>query len=145
LGLVSAFILSFNSYTLLSAFIAHHTKLAGAKPDIVSFLFIFLSILLIFRILASVVHLFSHTENVFSVSGVIALVFGFLRGILVIGLIYTFSVNSPFQYLATSAKEKSFLGQYVSHVAPLVYKVGISCYPWGKVNTPLVKLLEQEA
>lgn len=143
LGLLSAFIVSFNNYTLISHFISTHTKWTGAKPDVISFLFIFLSILLIFRLLAGATSLFSGGENISGLNRFLGLMLGFGRGILLISLIYTLFINSPFKYLSRSARSRSFSSQYISDVAPVTYRIGINFYPWEKIDTPLAKSLEK--
>lgn len=137
IGLLTAVIVSFNTYTVLSQHLTNHTRWAGAKPDILSFLFIFCGILFMFRVLASIVR----SENISGFNRAMALILSCARGILLISLVYSLFVNSPFGYLSRSANERSFSGQYISDVAPLVYKVGSSIYPW-KADTPLIKLLE---
>lgn len=143
-GLFSAFILSFNNYTLVSHFISAHTKWNGASPDIVSFLFIFLVTLFIFKLIASAPGLLSSGENVSPVTKIIALTFGCGRALLLISLIYTLFLNGPIKYLAKSAREKSMLSQYIAGIAPATYETGIKVYPLTKVETPLVKLLSKE-
>ena len=59
-----------------------------------------------------------------------------------ISLIYTLFINSPFEYLSTSASKKSFSSKYVSDIAPFAYKLGISFFPGKKAETPLAGLLE---
>jgi len=142
LGLLAAFILSFNNYTLVSQFLSAHAKWTGAKPDVISFLFIFLLIVFIFKIFATVsANLLSKRESISGPDRLAGLVLGLGRGALLVGLIYVLFVNSPFKYLSTSTKDRSFSGQYISKVAPFVYKIGINFYPWHKNKTPLVKLL----
>jgi len=138
IGLLTAVIVSFNTYTVLSQHLTNHTRWTGAKPDILSFLFIFFGILFMFRVLASIVR----SEDISGFNRAMALILSCARGILLIGLVYVLFVNSPFGYLSRSAKERSFSGQYISEVVPLVYKAGISIYPW-KVDTPLIKLIER--
>ncbi len=142
LGLLSAFIISFSNYTLLTQILLTHTKWSTSKLDVISFLFIFLSILFIFKILAIVSNLFLHSENFYSFTRLIGLLLGFARGILLVSLFYTLFINSPFLYLSTSAKDRSLSSQYISDVAPSVYKIGIGVCPFQKVETPLAKLLE---
>jgi uncharacterized membrane protein required for colicin V production len=141
LGLLSAFIISFNNYTVLGKFVSTHTKWTGREPDIISFLFIFLIILLIFKILAIATRSLLGCENISTPNRLVGLVIASGRGVLLIGLIYTLFVNSPFEYLHRSAKERSFLGKYISGVTSAVYSVCMNFYPGTKHDTPLVKSL----
>ena len=143
LGLFLAFILSFNSYILVSGFLAKHVKLTGLKADITGFLFIFLSVVLIFKLLAVLADkILGVSENVSLANKVIGFAFGLTRGILLIGLVYILFTHSPINYFYKSAKEKSFSAPYASLVAPFAYKAGMSVYPSEKYETPLVKLLD---
>jgi uncharacterized membrane protein required for colicin V production len=144
LGLLSAFIVSFNNYTILSSFISTHTKWTGAEPDIISFLFIFLLTLFIFKILAIATHSLLGCENISGLNKLVGLAISCGRALLLIGLIYTLFVNSPFEYLHRSVKEKSFAGRYVSGIAPAAYSICINLYPGKKNETPLVKLLQKD-
>lgn len=139
LGLLSAFILSFNSYTQVSHFLTVHTTWSNASLDIISFLFIFLAMLCVFKILSMSVKFFLKTENVSNNSKVIGLVLGLGRGLLFISLMYMVLFNTPFEYLKSSLSERSFSGQYVSDIAPMVYRIGINFYPGEQVETPLVR------
>ena len=142
LGLLLAFVFSFNSYTLLSQFIIAHTKRAGARPDVISFLSIFLTVLFVFKLLAIGANfIFGKKENVSFSNKVIGLLLGIGRGLLVISLIYTFFINSPFSYLAKSAEQRSFSSQYITRIAPFAYKIGINFYPGERIETPLMKVL----
>ena len=143
IGLLSAFIFSFNNYTLLSDFLSGHIKWISGGLDMVSFLFIFVAALFVFKILALFAVLFLGSDNISLSSRLMGFLLGCGRGILLIGLIWTLFVNSPFRFLSVNAKERSFSGQYVSDVAPFVYKAGIEFYPWEKIETPLVELLEE--
>ena len=75
-GLFSAFVLSFNNYTLISGFLTNHTKRSGASLDVVSFLFIFLATLFIFKLLAMLAGLLSNRENVSLPNRISGLIFG---------------------------------------------------------------------
>ncbi|NQT75646.1 MAG: CvpA family protein [Candidatus Omnitrophica bacterium] len=142
LGLFTAFILSFNNYTRVSNFLTTHTSWSGIKPDAVSFLFIFLLILAIFKILTKMAGLFfGGEENVSIFNSLAGFVLALARGLLLIGLIYVLLVNSHFKYLSNSAEERSFSGQYVAEIAPFAYKAGMAMYPWKATETPLVKLI----
>jgi len=145
LGLLAAFIFSFNSYTLLSDFLSTHTKWTGPEPDVISFLAIFLTAIFVFKILAVTAQALLSGGGISGPNRLLGLALGLGRGVLLIGLVYTLFVNGPFEYLSRSAKERSFSSKYVFHVAPFVYKSGINFYPWEKVATPLVELLESEA
>jgi len=144
LGLLSAFLLSFNTYTLVGKFLSNNTKWTGSGILIVSFLLIFLSVLLIFKILALVVALFSgaNNGNISVTNRLTGLLLSIGRGFLLISLIYVLVINIPFEYVSKSAKDRSFSAQYISNIAPNVYKICMSFYPWAKVDTPLVKLLD---
>lgn len=142
-GLFSAFILSFNNYTLVSGFLTSHTKRSGASLDIISFLFIFLAALFIFKLLAMLAGLLSSCENVSLPNRILGLIFGLCRGALLISLIYTFFINSHVDYLSKSAREKSVLGRYVAGAAASVYDIGINLYPLPKIDTPLTALLKK--
>jgi len=82
-------------------------------------------------------------ENVSLPSRVIGLLLGIGRALLVTSLIYMFFINSPFSYLKKSAEQRSFSSQYITRIAPFAYKTGINFYPWEKIETPLVKLLNR--
>ena len=142
LGLLAAFIFSFNNYTMVSQFLSSHTKWTGAKPDVISFLFIFLLIVFIFKIFAVITTLLLGRENISGPDKLAGLVLGLGRGALLVGLIYVLFVNSPFKYLSRSTEDRSFSGPHISKVAPFVYKIGINFYPWEKNETPLAKLLK---
>ncbi|PIV39509.1 MAG: hypothetical protein COS29_02240 [Candidatus Omnitrophica bacterium CG02_land_8_20_14_3_00__42_8] len=142
LGLFSAFVLSFNNYILVSDFLAKHVRLTGLKADITGFLFIFLSVILIFKLLAVLADkILGVSENVSLANKIVGLVLGLARGVLLTGLVYILFIHSPVNYFYKSAKEKSFSGQYASLAAPFAYKAGMSVYPFEKHETPLVKLL----
>jgi membrane protein required for colicin V production len=142
-GLFSAFVLSFNNYTLISGFLTNHTKRSGASLDVVSFLFIFLATLFIFKLLAMLAGLLSNRENVSLPNRISGLIFGLCRGALLISLVYTFFINSHVDYLSKSAGEKSVLGQYIAGVAPFAYDIGINLYPLPKIDTPLTAMLKK--
>ncbi len=145
LGLFLAFVLSFNSYILISDFLAKHAKLTGLKADVTAFLFIFLIIILIFKLLAILADkILGVSENVSLSNKIVGLVLGLTRGILLIGLIYILFIHSPVNYFNKSAKEKSFLAPYASFVAPFAYRAGMSVYPFEKHETPLVQLLRNQ-
>jgi len=141
-GLFLAFVLSFNNYILISGFLAKHVKLTGLKADITAFLFIFLIIILIFKLLAVLADkILGVSENVSLANKIVGLALGSARGIFLIGLVYILFTHSPVNYFYKSAKEKSFLAPYASLVAPFAYNTGMSVYPWQKHETPLVKLI----
>ena len=142
LGLLSAFVLSFNNYTSVSGFLSTHATWTGDNIDVISFLFIFLAILFIFKILAVVSRSFLGGENISGPNRFIGLTLALGRGILLISLIYTLFINSPFEYLSISAEDRSFSSRHISKVAPFVYKNSINFYPWEKTETSLVQLLE---
>jgi len=142
LGLVLAFVLSFNNYILVADFLAKHARLTGLKAEITGFIFIFLTVLLVFKLLAvAAVKLLGNSENVSFANKIVGLGFGLLRGVILTGLFYFLFIHSPFDYFNKSAKEKSFSAPYASLVAPFAYKTGMSVYPFEKYETPLVKLL----
>ena len=143
LGLLSAFIVSFNNYTLVGNFISSHTRWTDAKPDIIAFLFIFISVLFIFKMLAiSARIVYFGSGDISMPNKLIALALGLGRALLLTSLIYTLFINSPFTYLSLSARDRSFSGRFVSGIAPLAYKTCINFYP-GKVNnTPLIRSLQ---
>jgi len=144
LGLFSAFVLSFNNYILVSDFLAKHVRLTGLKADITGFLFIFLSVILIFKLLAVLADkILGVSENVSLANKIVGLALGLARGVLLTGLVYILFIHSPVNYFYKSAKEKSFSSQYASLAAPFAYKTGMSVYPFEKHETPLVKLLEK--
>jgi len=143
-GLFLAFVLSFNSYILASDFLAKHIKLTGLKADIIGFVFIFLIILLAFKLLAILADkLLGNSENVSLANKIIGLALGLGRGILLTGLICILFIHSPVNYFYKSAKEKSFSAPYTSLVAPFAYNIGMSVYPFEKYETPLVRLLKK--
>ncbi len=144
LGLFSAFIVSFNNYTSLSNFLLSHTKWTEANLDGISFLFLFLVVLFVFKILAILARGFLGGDNISGLNRGIGLTFGIARGLLLVSFIYILFVNSPFGYLRRSAEERSFSGRYVSNIPRVIYKKGINLYPGEKVDTPLVKRLEEE-
>ncbi|MFC1667261.1 CvpA family protein [Candidatus Omnitrophota bacterium] len=143
LGLLSAFIFSFNSYASMSRFISAHARWSSAKLEIISFLFIFLVILFIFKIFALIANLFSNSEDISKINRLAGFLLGIGRALLSISLICILFVNSPFEYLSRNTKEKSFSSQYLLGVAPLVYRNAMGFYPFKKAETPLVKLLER--
>ena len=129
---------------MVSDFLAKHAKLTGLKADITGFLAIFLSVILIFKLLAVLADkILGISENVSLANKVISLAFGLARGVLLIGLVYILFIHSPVNYFYKSAKEKSFSGRYASLAAPFAYKIGMSVYPFEKHETPLVKLLRK--
>src|SRR3990167_10752796 len=67
-GLLAAFLFSFNNYVLLSQLIAGYTNWDTERLDIVSFLVIFLGVLLILKILLGLARLVSKTEDVSGIS-----------------------------------------------------------------------------
>nr|MBU1327945.1 CvpA family protein [Candidatus Omnitrophota bacterium] len=143
-GLSLAFVLSFNNYILISDFLAKQAKLTGLKADITAFLFIFLIIIFIFKLLAVLADkILGVSENVSLANKIVGLALGSARGILSIGLVYILFIHSPVNYFNKSAKEKSFLAPYASLVASFAYNAGMRVYPFEKYETPLVKLLEK--
>jgi uncharacterized membrane protein required for colicin V production len=141
LGLFSAFVLSFNNYILISDFLAKHVRLTGLKAEITGFLFIFLSVILAFKLLAVLTEkILGVSESVSLANKVIGFALGLVRGILLTGLIYFLFIHSPVNYFYKSAKEKSFSASYASLMAPFAYKAGMRVYPFEKYETPLVKL-----
>jgi membrane protein required for colicin V production len=142
-GLFSAFILSFNNYTLVSGFLASHTKRIGASLDVISFLFIFIATLFIFKLLAMPAGLLSNKENVSAPNRILGLIFGLCRGALLVSLVYVFFINSRVDYLSKSAGEKSMLGRYAAGIAPSAYNIGINLYPLPKIDTPLTAMLKK--
>lgn len=143
LGLLAAFIFSFNGYTSLSSFLSIHTKWTGPKPDTISFLFIFVLILFAFKMLALAARIFfGGKENVSRASKLTGFALGIGRAFLLVNLLYILFANGPFAYLSKSAEERSFLGKYVAGVTPFVYKISMKFYPWEKIDTPLVRLIK---
>lgn len=143
LGLFLAFVFSFNNYILVSDFLAKHAKLTGLKADMAGFLFIFLSVILIFKLLAVLADkILGVSENVSLANKIVGLALGLARGVLLTGLVYILFIHSPVNYFYKSAKEKSFSAPYASLAAPFAYKTGMSVYPFEKHETPLVKLLK---
>lgn len=144
LGLFLAFVLSFNNYILVSNFLAKHIKLTGLKADIIAFIFIFLIVLLTFKLLAILTSkLLGNSENVSLANKIVSLGLGLARGVILIGLVYILFTHSLVDYFYKSAKEKSFSAPYVSLAAPFAYNIGMSVYPFEKHETPLVKLLRK--
>ena len=143
LGLLSAFIFSFNGYTSLSSFISRHTRWTGPEPDVISFIFIFVFILILFKIAGMAIKIFFGGENVSRVNKATGFLLGLGRGLLLIALVYTLLVNGPFAYLSRSAEQRSFSGQCVSGIAPFVYNTSMRFYPWKRFDTPLAQLVKQ--
>ena len=141
-GLLIAVILSFDYYTIVSQLFSAHTRWTGPGPDIISFLVIFLSVLIIFKVFSQIASLFLGGEKISIANRVIGLVFGLGRGLLAISLIGVLFINSPFGYLSKSVKDRAWSGQYVLGIAPGVYKTYKDFWPREKVETPLVKVLE---
>ncbi|MDP2911374.1 MAG: CvpA family protein [Candidatus Omnitrophota bacterium] len=142
IGLFLAFVLSFNSYILVSDFLAKNVRISGVKSEIALFLVKFLTTILIFKLLSFLADkLLGNSENVSLANKAIGLALGLIRGVLLIGLMYLLLIHSPVNYFYKSAKERSFSAPYASLVAPFAYKTGISVYPWQRFETPLVKLL----
>lgn len=142
LGLLIAFLLSVNNYALISSFLSSHTKWAGEELDIISFLFIFLSVLFIFKIATSVTSMLLDRSLISGISKLAGLAIGFGRGILLISLIYTLFVISPFEYISKSAKDRSLASRYISNVASTAYRIGMGFYPGEKIDTLLARLLQ---
>ncbi len=142
LGLLIAFLLSVNNYTLISSFLSSHTKWAGEELGIISFLFIFLSVLLVFKIAASVIGVFLDRNMISGLSKLTGLGIGFGRGILLISLIYVSFVNSPFEYISRSARDRSLASLYISNVASTAYRIGMNFYPGKKIDTSIARLLQ---
>ncbi len=143
-GLLLAFVLSFNSYILAKDFLSKYARLTGIKAEVTGFLFIFLIVILIFKLLAVLAYkLLGNSENVSLSNKIVGLALGSARGILLIGLVYILFIHSPVNYFYKSAKEKSVLAPYASFVAPFAYNAGMRVYPFEKHETPLVKLLEK--
>ncbi|MFH1478534.1 MAG: CvpA family protein [Candidatus Omnitrophota bacterium] len=142
-GIFCAVIFTFNNYILLAQYIADRTKLEVEKLEVLSFVFEFFVILLIFKILAVLIGLLVGTKNVPLSSRVIGVLFGFARGLLVISLVYTLFINSPFEYLILSTKENAFSAKYIQDVLPTIYRYGINCYPGEKIETPVVEIINK--
>jgi len=141
LGLLIAYFVSVNYYIILNDFITSHTNWPNTNSDILSFCILFFGILIIFKVLAIVIHLFYGKGEISFVSRVIAVFLGFAKGLLLAGLLYTLIVNSPFGYLRRSAEEKSFSGRYLKDIAPITYSICIKLWPGIKNDTPLSRLL----
>lgn len=143
-GLLTAFILSFNNYMLVADFLAKHIKLTDTKGEVASFLLIFLSSVILFKLLAALTTKLLGCKNEVSMANKIA---GGLvslgRALLIIGFIYMLLIYSQVGYLEKSTKEKSFLATYASRIMPFTYNMFIGFYPWNIVETPLVKLLKK--
>ena len=142
LGLFTAFIVSFNHSASLSDFIAAHARWTGARPGIISFLFIFIAVLVIFKTLAIVARIFLRSGDVSVFSKLAALTLSLGRVLLLASLVYSLFVNSPFEYLSRSARDRSFSGRYVSGVAVSVYRMSMEFYPGGESESSLGGLLE---
>ena len=65
IGLLTAVIVSFNTYTVLSQHLTNHTRWTGAKPDILSFLFINSYLLIVFFILSKSITMVMVAESGF--------------------------------------------------------------------------------
>lgn len=143
-GLLSAFIFSFNNYILLSDYLSSRLKIAVLKSEIAAFLFIFILLIIAFRLLSVIAAKLLGADGGISLPNkILGFIFGLARGILLIGLIYTLFIHCPVEYISKSAKDKSFSSQYISKVAAYAYRFGISFYPWKKISTPLVKMLAE--
>ena len=143
LGLLTAFIVSFNNSASLGEFIATHARWTGARPGIISFIFIFIVALVIFKVLAIGVMIFLRSGDVSMLSKLAALTLSLGRGLLLASLVYSLIVNSPFEYLSRSARDRSFSGRYVSGIAASVYRSSVNFYPGGESESSLGRLLEQ--
>ncbi|NQV04722.1 MAG: CvpA family protein [Candidatus Omnitrophica bacterium] len=143
LGLLTAFMVSFNNYASLGSFISTYTRWTGARPGIISFLFIFIAALFIFKILSIVAGVFLGGKDASVFNRSIALALGLGRGLLLTSLIYILLVNSPFEYLSKSVRDRSFSGSYVLNVAVSVYRNCINFYPGGESESSLGRLLEK--
>ncbi|MBU1007350.1 MAG: CvpA family protein [Candidatus Omnitrophica bacterium] len=143
MGLLSALVVSVSSYALVSEFLSGKTKWAGAKPDVVSFLFIFIVVLFIFKIISILVRVFLGGENISLFSRLAGIALGFGRGLLIISLIYNMLLGSPFKYLSKSAKDRSLSGKYISDIAFLVYRGCVNFCPGEKNKTPLRELFNK--
>lgn len=142
LGLFFAFLISFNNYTLLNDALLKYIKFPGARLEVISFLFIFLSIILLFKVLSLIaVNFLGISEKISLINMVMGLVLSFGRALLFLGLLCFFLSNSPVSYLSKSVRHKSLSGQYLIDVAPMVYKGSMNYYVWKKVRTPLVEEL----
>lgn len=143
LGLLTAFIVSFNHSASLSDFIATHARWTGARPGVISFLFIFIGILVIFKFLLIAARIFLGDKDVSVFNRSVALALGLAKGLLLTSLIYILLVNSHFEYLSKSVKDRSFSGRYVLNVAGFVYRNCINFYPGGESESSLGRLLEK--
>ena len=142
-GLLSAFIVSFNHYEALSYFLSARSEWAGSRPDIISFLFIFFSILFVFRVISIIAKIFFGGDNISRLNRISGFSVGIGRASLMIALVYVLLVNGPFAYLSRSAEDNSFSGRYISKIAPFVYDVCMKFYPGGGSDTHLVRLLKR--
>ncbi len=140
-SIVSAYILSFASYAIVSHFISKHTGFTGAMSDIIAFSLIFLLILLIFKLLVSGLKILSGDSNISLGNRIVGTAAAFGRGVLLASLLYGLFVSSPFEYLIISARDRSLAGPYVEEVAPLVYNIGSRIFPWELIETPLIRAL----
>jgi uncharacterized membrane protein required for colicin V production len=139
LGLLCAFLFSFNSYTLLSNALLRYIKFPNARLEVISFLFIFLSIILLFKLFSLIaVNFLGISEKISLTNMVIGLILSFGRALLFLGILCFFLSNSSMEYLSKSVRSKSLTGQYLNDVAPMVYKSSMNFYIWKKVKTPLV-------
>ena len=140
LGLYTAFIVSFNNYTVLTAFLSNYV----GKLDVLAFLFIFFAIVIIFKLLSILItKLLGGSENISLANKIAGLILAVGRGLLLIVLICILFIHSPVKYLSRSAEERSLSGPYASRIVPFAYRAGIGLYPWEKIETPLVRLIKR--
>lgn len=117
----AALVISINLHDKIGGFIASHTPLSAIPAKFLVYISIGSSILLVFGILSNIL-----TGRVIKVQvatmydSIFGLLFGILRGIVLVSFVVFALSLTPVNYIRESVKEKSLMGTRFMKIGPLI-------------------------
>ncbi len=141
-GLIIALVLTATNYTNLSGYLSKWIK-GENSPDYLSLGFIFLAVLLLFKILGAIISFLLKSENVTELNRLVGLFLGIIRASLLMSILLIAALLSPGEYFKKSIQEKSFFSPYILKIAPFTYKFAIKFYPGVEPENPYTDFLNK--
>ncbi len=129
IGMVATAILTVLYYESLSLFLASHSFLPLEAANVVSVVFLFASLLLIFKLVRVLLFRVLHLELFGSLEKWGGCVLGFLRGFVFASLLLFVITLLPIEYAQKSIDEKSFLGPRIKQIVPQVTEFAMKFRP----------------
>jgi len=134
LGTVAACVLSFLYYAKAAAWLACHSFLSPQVVNPISFLVLFFSLLIAFKMGRILLFRILHLELFGSLERWGGLTLGLARSLIFASLFLFVLTLLPVKYFQESVEEKSFSGSYIKKVAPKVLDFVVQFKPKDKEN-----------